>query len=132
MKYWNELPDSILFNRIFTNPTPIEKVYLFKIELDNDRPHIFIEFDLVGQLPDAPPEKWKRNKFNKCRTGLLCYDIEKFSASNIPNRSLFDAKIEKTADGFQITLENESSQVFLQSRSVSISGPSVYLTEDDE
>lgn len=132
MKYWNDLPESVLFNRVFTRPISIEKIELFKIEIDNDRPHIFIEFDLVGELPDSPPEKWKRGKFNRCRAGLLCYDVEKFSASNIPNRSLFDIKINEDQKGFQINLKNETSHVSLFSGSVSISGPSVYLAEENE
>lgn len=55
MKHWNELDDTIFFNKVFTYPVEIGEITLFSVTIDNDRPDIGLGFD-ISELPDAPPK----------------------------------------------------------------------------
>jgi len=48
----------------------IEKIDLFDITLKRDGKVFMASFDLIDQIPDRPPEKWK--DFNRCRVGIHC------------------------------------------------------------
>ncbi|WP_338490696.1 hypothetical protein VRB78_10035 [Pseudomonas trivialis] len=53
MKYWNELDNTIFFNKVFTYPVEIGEIRLFSVTIDNDRPNIGLGFD-IPETPDTP------------------------------------------------------------------------------
>lgn len=53
MKYWNELENTIFFNKVFTYPVEIGEITLFSVTIDNDRPNIGLGFD-ISEIPDTP------------------------------------------------------------------------------
>ena len=131
MKYWNEMENNVLFNKIFSTQVAIGSVSLYSITIDNDRPTITIEFD-IPELPDKAPEKWKKSGFNTCRIGIRCGDICSLTIKNIPTKKNLKVTILETEDGFTVTLLNKDSLITFSTELISLCGPSVYMNSLDE
>lgn len=94
MKYWNEIENTIFFEKIFSQPVEIVEIFLLSLQIDNDRPRLGIGFE-IPEFPDVLPEKWKDKGYNACRLGIDCYEISDLKILNIPNRDTFAVEITK-------------------------------------
>lgn len=63
-----DLAGAELLHRVFSYSPTTEEIDLFDISPKRDGRVLVANFDLTGQIPDRPPEKWKN--FNKCRVGI--------------------------------------------------------------
>ena len=52
MKYWNELDNTIFFNKVFTYPVEIGEITLSSVTIDNDKLNIGLGFD-IPETPDT-------------------------------------------------------------------------------
>lgn len=130
MKFWNELEGSTFFNKVFSKSIPIESIELFSITIDNDRPSITIEFD-IPELPDKPPDKWKKSGFNTCRIGIHCGNIFNLEIKNIPTQEKLSITIENSQGTYFTTISNSNSLISFTTRYISLCGPSVYMNSRD-
>lgn len=130
MKFWNDFDRSVFFNKVFTSPVPIGEITLFSIDIDNDRPHIYVNFD-IPELPDAPPKKWVEEGFNTCRIGLNCGGISDVLIKNIPTNETMKISVKRCDDYFLIRAVSSNSLLEFKTRTPSLSGPSVYFCDPD-
>ncbi|CRM14004.1 MULTISPECIES: Imm50 family immunity protein [Pseudomonas] len=130
MKHWNELNDTIFFNKVFTFPVEIGEITLYSLTIDNDRPNIGMGFD-IKELPDAPPEKWIKEGYNTCRIGLDFGGVSDVKIENIPTREPLRMKITKLEDHYAIHAKSGTSTIELKAKYVSLCGPSVYICDPD-
>jgi hypothetical protein len=93
MNNWNDLQTSKLFDMVFTTKIPIEKIVIEKVELYNSCNSLRVDFDLLNQLPDNPPEKWRIAGYNRCRLGLDCNNIKNLNISGNVISDVYDIKI---------------------------------------
>lgn len=128
MKFWNDIDGSIFFNQVFKTSVAIGLVELFTVSIDNNRPTIILEFD-IEELPDTPPEKWKKAEFNTCRIGLNCSEISNLTIKNIPTKEKLNVTITQSENIFTIHASNSSSIIEFTTKSPLICGPSVYMND---
>lgn len=127
--YWNDLPGTELLKRVFTQPVPIEKISLFSINIGRDGPSIIIDFDLINQIPDAPPQKWTTSKFNRCRLGINCGGVKELSITGWDVENIVDVNIQCiSAQKHRVCLKNDEFHLEFMCSALTISGPSVYLS----
>lgn len=129
MKYWNDLDGSIFFNKVFSLPIAVGVVELFAISIDNNRPGITLEFDIL-EIPDVVPEKWARAEFNTCRTGIYCGNIQGLEIKNIPTKEKLDVYIHTLNGVHAVRLSNSDSLILFSTKYISLCGPSVYMNTD--
>ena len=130
MKHWNELEQSIFFNKVFSNLINIGTINLFSLQIENDRPSLGIGFD-IPQFPDKLPEKWKNKGYNMCRIGLECSGISDLLIKNIPTSETLNVEIEESQGYFQFSATSETSLILFKARHISLNGPNVYLSEQN-
>jgi len=130
MKFWNNLDNTIFFNRVFTCPVEIGEIALFSLKIDNDRPKIILEFD-IQELPDSPPEKWVKSGFNTCRIGISCAGLTDLEIKNIPNANPLKMVIIKQQNFFSVDARSATSSIKFKAKYVSLCGPSVYFCDPD-
>lgn len=130
MKLWNEFDNTIFFNKVFTYPVKIGCVALFSLSIDNDSPNIILEFD-IQELPDSPPEKWIKARFNTCRIGISCAGITDLEIKNIPNSNPLKMMINKDQDFFAVVAKSDTSSIEFKAKYISLCGPSVYFCDPD-
>jgi hypothetical protein len=130
MKHWNELEQSIFFNKVFSNLINIGTINLFSLQIENDRPSLGIGFD-IPQFPDKLPEKWKSKGYNMCRIGLECSGISDLLIKNIPTSEILNVEIEESQEYFQFSATSETSLIQFKARHIFLNGPNVYLCEQN-
>ncbi|MGH8451531.1 Imm50 family immunity protein [Pseudomonas sp.] len=130
MKYWNELENTTFFNKVFTYPIEIGEITLFSVTIDNDRPNIGLGFD-ISELPDAPPEKWIKAGYNKCRIGLDCGGLSEVRISNIPTGELLKITLTKHENFYALRAISTTSAIEFKAKYISLCGPSVYINDPD-
>ncbi len=130
MKYWNELDNTIFFNKVFTYPVEIGEITLFSVTIDNDRPNIGLGFD-IPETPDTPPEKWIKEGFNTCRIGLDCGGLSDIRIKNIPTKEKLKMVIIKRENYFELHATSKSSAIELKAKFISLCGPAVYFNDPD-
>ncbi|SDN81500.1 Imm50 family immunity protein [Pseudomonas poae] len=130
MKYWNELDNTIFFNKVFTYPVEIGEITLFSVTIDNDRPNIGLGFD-IPETPDIPPEKWIKEGFNTCRTGLDCGGLSDIRIKNIPTKEKLKMVIIKRGNYFELHATSKSSAIELKAKFISLCGPAAYFNHPD-
>ena len=130
MKFWNELENTIFFNKVFTYPVEIGKITLFSVTIDNDRPNIGLGFD-ISELPDAPPKKWVTEGFNTCRIGLDCGGLSDIKIINIPTDEPLRMVITKYESFYHLQANSKTSAIEFRAKYISLCGPSVYINDPD-
>lgn len=125
---WNELEGNRLLNIAFSKPVEIGEIELFSLTLENDRSALVMQFD-ISELPDTPPSKW--GKFNRCRLGLYCLSVSDLLVKNIPCKKHLQISIDHSNGIFSVSASNVTSLIEFKAAFVSLSGPSVYLCEED-
>lgn len=130
MKHWNELEQSIFFNKVFSNLINIGAINLFSLQIENDRPSLGIGFD-IPQFPDKLPEKWKSKGYNMCRIGLECSGISDLLIKNIPTSEILNVETEESQGYLQFSATSESSLIQFKARHICLNGPNVYLCEQN-
>lgn len=130
MKFWNDFERSIFFNHVFTTPILIGKITIFSFNIDNNRSHINMEFD-IPEIPDRPPEKWIAEGFNTCRIGLSCGGITDLIIKNLPTLDTFNMSVHKHENFFSVRAESAGSLIEFRTKYPSLSGPSVYMNDPD-
>lgn len=130
MKYWNDLEDTIFFNKVFTYPVEIGDITLFSVTIDNDRPNIGLGFD-ISELPDAPPKKWIPEEFNTCRIGLDCGGLSDVRINNIPTKEPLKMVITKHENFYALQAKSATSVIEFKAKYISLCGPSVYFNDPD-
>lgn len=128
MKTWNELEGSKLFNIAFSQPVEIGKIELCTLTLENYQPKLVMQFD-ISELPDKPPLRW--GEFNRCRVGLYCLSISDLLVKNIPCKEHLQMFVEYSSGVFSVSASSANSLIEFKSAFVSLSGPSVYLCEEE-
>ncbi|OIN53488.1 Imm50 family immunity protein [Pseudomonas costantinii] len=126
MKYWNDLDGTIFFNKVFSQPIEIGKVYIHSLRIENDQPDFGIGFD-IPEFPDHLPEKWKDKGYNTCRIGLSCSEMSDLQITNLPRREVFIVKIKKESEYFFFTAKSKNASIEFKAKWLSLSGPSVYI-----
>jgi hypothetical protein len=126
---WTELPGTELLRRVFSHPPKIDRVSLFDISLNRNGRTLTVNFDLIDQFPDKPPEKWKN--FNRCRLGLYCAPVKDLKLTGWDLTNIVDLEIKNISDTeYQVCFSNENMNLAFICQFISIVGPSVYLEED--
>ncbi|MBN3861999.1 hypothetical protein HCU66_07125 [Pseudomonas frederiksbergensis] len=128
MKFWNDIDGSIFFNQVFKTSVAIGFVEFFTVNIENNRPTIILEFD-IEELPDAPPEKWKKTELNTCRIGLNCSEISSLTIKNIPTKEKLSIRITQSDNLFTIHASNNNSTIEFTTKSLLLCGPSVYMND---
>lgn len=128
MKTWNELEGNRLLNIAFSKPVEIGEIELFSLTLENDQPKLVMQFD-IQELPDTPPPKW--GKFNRCRLGLYCLSVSDLLVKTIPCKERLQISIDHSNGIFSVSASNVTSSIEFKAAFVSLSGPSVYLCEEE-
>ncbi|WP_116079471.1 Imm50 family immunity protein [Pseudomonas sp. OV577] len=126
MKHWNDLDGTIFFNKIFSHPIKIGKIYIHALSIENDQPDLGIGFD-IPEFPDHLPEKWKDKGYNTCRLGLSCSEISNLRIVNIPHREVFSATIKHEDGHYFFIAESKEASIQFKARWLSLKGPSVYI-----
>ncbi|MBD8100321.1 hypothetical protein IFR08_21150 [Pseudomonas fluorescens] len=130
MKYWNSLEETIFFNKVFSYPVEIGKIYIHSLTIENDRPDVGIGFD-IPEFPDRLPEKWKNKGYNTCRIGLSCLGVSDLRIVNLPRREVFIANIKQEHEGFLFTAKSKEASIEFRVKWLSLDGPSVYINCPD-
>jgi hypothetical protein len=130
MNYWNELENTIFFNKVFTYPVEIGEIVLFSVVIDNDSPNIGLGLD-IPQLPDAPPEKWIKEGFNTCRIGLSCGGLSDVEIRNIPTNEALTMVITQHENFYELQAKSKTSLIKFKAKYISLGGPSVYINDPD-
>ncbi|MEW5699321.1 Imm50 family immunity protein [Pseudomonas synxantha] len=130
MKFWNEFDRSIFFNKVFSIQVPIGEIVLFSIDIDNNRSHITLAFD-IPEIPDKPPEKWTLEGFNTCRIGLSCGGLSDVVIKNIPTLNRLQMTVQKHENFFIVRAESADSLIEFRTKYPSLCGPSVYIKDPD-
>ena len=130
MKFWNDFDRSTFFNKVFSQPIPIGKIVLFSIDLDNNRSHITLAFD-IPQVPDRAPEKWTAEGFNTCRIGLSCGGLSDVIIKNIPTVDTLKMTVQKHEEFFLVRAQSAGSLIEFKTKYPSLCGPSVYINDPD-
>jgi len=123
-----DLAGAELLRRVFSYSPTTDKIDLFDISLKRDGEVLVANFDLVDQIPDQPPEKWK--SFNRCRVGIYCAMISDLQLLGWGARNLARLSIDKTKSEYEIGIVGESVKINLHCRHISLVGPSVYIDEE--
>ena len=131
MKYWNSLDGSIFFNKVFSTPIAIGAVELFTIIINNNTPDTTLEFD-IPEIPDSPPEKWKKMGFNACRIGINISNIQNLTIKNIPTKGKLHTSIAKEDNRYTVKLYNQDSLIQFSADHILLCGPSVYMNAPEE
>jgi hypothetical protein len=126
MKHWNELDDSILFNKIFSYNVPIGEIILHSLRVDYLTSGISITFD-IPEVPDLPPKKWTLQEFNTCQIGLKCLKINNLNIQYTYTEKPLTATIKKENNNYEITIKNDECQVLIEAGYIALNGPNVYL-----
>ncbi|NWE91221.1 hypothetical protein HX893_24115, partial [Pseudomonas reactans] len=130
MKHWNDLDGTIFFNKVFSQPIEIGKVYIHSLGIENDQPSFGIGFD-IPDFPDVLPEKWKNKGYNTCRIGLNCSEVSNLKIENLPRREIFRINIQKENEYFLITAKSKTASIELKAKWLSMEGPTVYINSPD-
>lgn len=120
-----DLAGAELLRRVFSYKPTTEKIDLFDISLKRDGRVFVANFDLVDQIPDRPPEKWKN--FNRCRLGIYCAAVERLRLNGWGAKNISNLIIKKSQVGYEIEIRGESINVEFNCQFVSVVGPTVYL-----
>ncbi|WP_333991927.1 Imm50 family immunity protein [Burkholderia orbicola] len=120
-----DLAGAELLRRVFSYSPTTEEIDLFDISLKRDGKVLVANFDLIGQIPDRPPEKWK--SFNKCRVGIYCASIDGLILSGWGVRNISSLGIGKLSDGYEVKISGESVNIDFRCQFVSLVGPTVYF-----
>jgi hypothetical protein len=120
-----DLAGAELLRRVFSYSPTIERVDLFDISLKRDGKVFIANFDLIDQVPDRPPEKWKN--FNRCRVGIYCMMISNLQMSGWNTRNLVSLSISKKDDRYEVRIVGDSLEIGLTCQFISLTGPTVYL-----
>lgn len=131
MKYWNSLDGSIFFNKVFSTPIAIGAVELFTIIINNNTPDTTLEFD-IPEVPDSPPEKWKKMQFNTCRIGINISNIQNLTIKNIPTKGKLHTSIAKEDNLYTVKFYNQDSLIQFSADHILLCGPSVYMNVPEE
>jgi hypothetical protein len=130
MKFWNDFDRSIFFNKVFSQSILIGDIVLFSIDVDNDRAHITMAFD-IPEVPDRPPEKWKAEGFNTCRIGISCGGLRDVIIKNIPTSDTLKMTVQAQEGFFLVRAQSETSLIEFKTKYPSLCGPSVYINDPD-
>jgi len=122
-----ELPNADFLRNVFSFPPSTNTIDLFDICLKRDGKVLILNFDLVGQLPDRPPKKWKA--FNRCRLGIYCAAISRLNLTGWETRNIADLTITAAGSGYNVQVIGESVKIEFSCELISLTGPSVYLDE---
>lgn len=126
MKHWNDLDGTIFFNKVFSQPIEIGKVYIHSLRIENDQPSFGIGFD-IPEFPDVLPEKWKNKGYNTCRIGLTCSEISDLKIVNLPRREVFSINIKRESGLFLFTAKSKNASIEFKANWLSVEGPTVYI-----
>ncbi|WP_455824347.1 Imm50 family immunity protein [Pseudomonas graminis] len=130
MKFWNDFDGSIFFNKVFSGPIKIGEIVLFSVDVDNNRSHITLAFD-IPEVPDRPPQKWNAEGFNTCRIGLSCGGLSNVTIKNIPTTDTLQMTVQKNEGFFLVRAESAGSLIEFKTTYPSLCGPSVYTNDPD-
>nr|WP_284509432.1 Imm50 family immunity protein [Caballeronia sp. GAFFF2] len=114
-----------MLRRVFSYSPTTEKIDLFDISLKRDGKVFIANFDLIDQVPDRPPEKWKN--FNRCRVGIHCAVVSELQISGWNTRNIACLCIDKTEGGYEVRIIGDSLKIKFLCQFVSLTGPTVYL-----
>ncbi|WP_196480747.1 Imm50 family immunity protein [Burkholderia diffusa] len=120
-----DLAGTELLRRIFSYSPTTERIDLFDISLKRDGRVFVANFDLIDQIPDRPPEKWKN--FNRCRVGIYCAAIERLRLDGWGAKNIANLSIKKLLNGYEVVAKGEEINVELNCQFISVVGPTVYL-----
>ncbi|WP_174417324.1 immunity 50 family protein [Burkholderia diffusa] len=123
----DELSGAELLRRVFSYIPTTDKIDLFDISLNRDGEVLIANFDLVDQLPDRPPEKWKN--FNRCRLGIYCAVVSDLNLVGWGARNISSLSIDKSEGGYDVKISGESVRIKFLCKFISLVGPTVYLDE---
>ena len=130
MKYWNNLDGTIFFNKVFSQPIEIGKVYIHSLGIENDQPSFGVGFD-IPDFPDVLPEKWKNKGYNTCRIGLTCYEISNLKIVNLPRKEIFSINIKRETGYFLFTAKSKNASIEFKAKWLSMEGPTVYINHPE-
>ncbi|MDR5795672.1 Imm50 family immunity protein [Caballeronia sp. LZ008] len=123
-----ELAGAELLRRVFSYSPTTEKIDLFDISLKRDGKVFVANFDLIDQIPDRPPEKWKN--FNRCRVGIYCAVVSELQVLGWNARNISTLCITKVSDKYGVRITGESLEIKFLCQFISLTGPTVYLDEE--
>lgn len=131
-EFWNEVEDTFLLKQIFSNYVKIGCINLFSIDVIRDGPTVRLHFDLVDTLPDLPLPHWGKPyvDYNKCRMGIDCFGVSKFSMEGISTHMRMMLAISKTDKVYNLSLSSKDTNIEIQCLNLSLTFPSVYLDGD--
>ncbi|MBN6078290.1 hypothetical protein HYE59_12370 [Aggregatibacter actinomycetemcomitans] len=129
IKYWNELENNFIINKVFSRKVEIGNVDLFNVEILRSGPSIRFYFDLVNDLPDLPFPKWGRPNidYNKCRIGINCFGVKDLLISGLDTDMLLNVLITKDST-YKITFSNDIVNFNIECLNLSLVPPNVYLS----
>jgi hypothetical protein len=131
MKYWNELDRKIFFEKLFSKPVEIEKIALFSLQIENDRPSLGLGFD-IPDFPDILPTKWEDKGYNTCRMGIDCHGIRDLQIQNLPIREVFFVNITRDNDQFHFQATSKNASIKFKAKYISLCDPNVYINGPDD
>ncbi|ONH43236.1 hypothetical protein BLL37_05635 [Pseudomonas azotoformans] len=131
MKYWNELDRNIFFEKLFSKPIEIEKIALFSLQIENDRPSLGLGFD-IPDFPDTLPAKWENKGYNTCRMGIDCHGIRDLKIQHLPIREVFLVNITRDDDQFHFQATSKNASIEFKAKYISLCDPNVYINGPDD
>ncbi|NTX29781.1 hypothetical protein HT746_22095 [Burkholderia pyrrocinia] len=123
-----DLAGAELLRRVFSYSPTTDKIDLFDVSLKRDGKTFVANFDLVDQIPDRPPGKWKN--FNRCRVGIYCAAISGLHLMGWEARNISSLSIDKSPEWYEIRICGESVDIKFRCQFISLVGPTVYLDEE--
>ncbi|MCW7764665.1 Imm50 family immunity protein [Photorhabdus luminescens] len=126
--FWNDLDGTILLNKVFSKPVEISDIDIFDIKIDREGPTVTIGFDLIGKLPENPPEKWVKG-YNKCRCGINCGGVTSINIEGIAVNMLAKIEIKKENGHNKVIINGSNFRLNLECMHIQFMGPSVYISK---
>lgn len=131
-EFWNEVEETFLLNQIFSDYIKIGYINLFSVDVIRDGPTVRLHFDLADSLPDRPLPHWGKPNvdYNRCRMGVDCFGVSKFSMQGISTHMRMMLAISQNDKIYNLSLSSRDANIEIQCLNLTLISPSVYMDGD--
>ncbi len=124
---WDHIDNSIAILNMYKNVPELKAVRIKELTLSENGPTAILKFDL-NSLPDLPPKKWLREKYNTVHIELNLSGIENIALNGWDTHNIATISIDIDLDHQRkVTIDNENIHICLLCKAISINTISPYL-----
>nr|WP_319396110.1 Imm50 family immunity protein [uncultured Desulfobacter sp.] len=124
---WKHIDNSIAILNMYKNAPELKTVRIKEFNLSENGPTAIMKFDF-NSLPDLPPKKWLREKYNAVHIELNFSGIENLTLKGWDTNNIASISIDKSFDSQKkVTIANDNFHISLLCIAISIDKISPYL-----